>query len=605
MAPDTRFPERRDPDDWAALALESSPNAVVMINQKGRIVLLNRQTELLFGYERRDLIGRSIEELVPERVRAAHTRYRDEFLAAPSPRPMGAGRELFGRRKDGTEVAIEIGLTPVETSRGQYVLAAIIDITERRQAEEGFRTVVEAAPSAMVMVDPAGRITLVNRTTEKLFKYPRAELLGQSIEILVPERHRASHPTWVEQFFREPQVRPVGAGRELYGRRSDGVEFPIEIGLNPIRTAEGLSTLASVTDISERKRADAAQSRLAAIVQSSDDAIVSRDMNGSISSWNRGATELFGYSAEEVLGHSVQLLDPERGSPPPIDEEEGPLTRHFEASALRKDGSRLPVSVRWSPLRDSEAELQGYSMVARDISEQKQRDAELRRSNQELEHFAYVASHDLQEPLRMVVNYTELLAERYGDQLDERAHRYIQHASDGARRMQRLVSDLLSYSRVNSQGRGLTSVDAAVALREVVSSLRSQLSRAGASLDIGELPRVMGDEIQLRQLFQNLLTNSLKFRGAEPLRIAVQAAPRGEEWEFSVTDNGIGMEMKYAERIFQMFQRLHEPGKYEGSGIGLAIAKRIVERHGGTLSVESEPGAGATFYFTLRGVVLP
>lgn len=205
----------------------------------------------------------------------------------------------------------------------------------------------------------------------------------------------------------------------------------------------------------------------------------------------------------------------------------------------------------------------------------------------------------------MVANYTELLAERYRGQLDERADKYIHYASDGARRMQRLVSDLLAYSRVGSRGGPLVEVDSGAVLARVLQTLRQPMSESGAELEAGELPRVLADEGQLHQLLQNLISNALKYRAEAPPRVRVNAQREGAHWRFEVADNGIGLDMRYAERIFQMFQRLHEIGRYEGSGIGLAIAKRIVERHGGRIGVDSVPGRGSTFFFTLSAASDP
>ena len=202
----------------------------------------------------------------------------------------------------------------------------------------------------------------------------------------------------------------------------------------------------------------------------------------------------------------------------------------------------------------------------------------------------------------MVANYTELLAQRYRGQLDERADKYIHYASDGARRMQRLVADLLTYSRVGSQGKPMAPVQSGQALSAVVQSLQRLIRDTDATIVHGALPAVLADEVQLHQLLQNLLSNAIKFRSDKPPRIVVDAVAQGPRWLFSVADNGIGIDMQYGERIFQMFQRLHELGKYDGSGIGLAIAKRIVERHGGAIRVESQHGVGTTFFFTLHAV---
>lgn len=235
--------------------VEAMPNALVIVNRRGLIVHVNSRTESLFGYDRSELLERPVEILVPERFREAHPGERERFFDAPSTRAMGAGRDLFGLCKDGREVPVEIGLNPILTEDEPLVLASIIDITARKRAEEHFRLVVEAAPSAMLMVDESGAITLVNGQTEELFGHRRSELLGRPVEMLVPERFRGLHATDREAFFRSPATRAMGAGRDLFGLHKDGREVPIEIGLNPIRTESGTFVLASIIDISERLHA--------------------------------------------------------------------------------------------------------------------------------------------------------------------------------------------------------------------------------------------------------------------------------------------------------------------------------------------------------------
>ena len=243
-------------------AVESSPSGLLMIDADGRIVLVNREIERLFGYPREELLGKPVDLLVPERMRGGHAAFRTGFLASPKTRAMGVGRDLYGRRKDGTEVPVEIGLTPVVTEEGVFVLSSIVDISARRRAEERFRVAVESSPNGMVMVDAEGRIVLVNREIERMFGYAREELLGQTIEMLVPPRFRVRHPDFRRSFYADPRARAMGAGRELFGLRKDGTEMPIEIGLNPIETDEGLLVLSSIVDISARKQAEVQHARL-------------------------------------------------------------------------------------------------------------------------------------------------------------------------------------------------------------------------------------------------------------------------------------------------------------------------------------------------------
>ncbi|HNB24826.1 MAG TPA: PAS domain S-box protein, partial [Candidatus Melainabacteria bacterium] len=351
-------------EDQLRLVIDAAPSGMIMVNHAGQIVLVNTQIEQLFGYERSELIGKSIELLVPVKARDKHPQYRDEYFADPKSRSMGVGRDLYGLRKDGTEIPVEIGLNPLMTDGNRFVLASVVDITERKRAEERLRITIEAAPSGMIMVDQQGAIVLVNTQVERLFGYSREELLGQSIEMLVPMNVRGKHPEHRASFFKDPHARAMGVGRDLYGLRKDGSEIPVEIGLNPLSSQGERYVLASIVDITERKKAEA-------LLQ------------------------------EKLL--------------------------------------------------------------------------ELQRSNEDLQQFAYVCSHDLQEPLRVISNYTQLLAKRYiGKSLDEDAHEFIDFTLDATKRMHQLINDLLLYSRVETRGRGFVDVD----MNEIVRIAESNLSLA-------------------------------------------------------------------------------------------------------------------------------
>ncbi len=382
----------------------------------------------------------------------------------------------------------------------------------------------------------------------------------------------------------------------------------------PIKDANGqiVDWFGTATDITERKRAEEARSQLAAIVESSSDAIVGKTVEGVITSWNRSAHQLYGFSPEEALGQPVSIIiPPERSAE--LEKilhtirNEGSV-EHLESVRLRKDGTRVDVSLTVSPTRDVEGKVTGASSIARDITNRKraeealaQKVEQLARSNADLEQFAYVASHDLQEPLRMVASFTQLLAKRYRGKLEGDADEFIGYAVDGARRMQVLINDLLAYSRVGSRGKEFAPTDCEAILEAALMNLRKAIEETGAVVTYDPLPTAPSDETQLCQVFQNLIGNALKFHGSAPPRVHVSAQDTDGKWRFSVRDNGIGIDPRHAERIFQVFQRLHTTAEYPGTGIGLAIAKKIVERHGGRIWVESEPGEGATFYFTLGG----
>jgi PAS domain S-box-containing protein len=484
---------------------------------------------------------------------------------------------------------------------------------ERRLAAERVRAnqmrlqaIVESALDAVVTVDRAGVVTAWSARAETTFGWTAAQAVGQAIDaLIVPERHREAHRRGMARYLETGHSTLLNKRIEMSALHRDGHEFPVDLSIAMIHTDGEPGFSAFLRDITARKQAEAVHERLAAIVEHTHDAIFSKSPDGRIVSWNRGAQQLFGYSEHEAVGRPVLMLVPDRLA----DEERQMLAQVrdqkrsalFETLRRRKDGSEVEVSVQLSPILNVAGEVVGESSITRDITESRRRAKELQRSNAELEQFAYVASHDLQEPLRMVANYTELLARRYQGQLDEKADKYIHYASDGARRMQRLVSDLLAYSRVGSQGQPLEPTSSQMTMQDVLKGLQQVVRETGARLEFHDLPTVMADPGQLHQLLQNLVSNAIKFRREEAPHIVVTAIPDGAQWSFSVSDNGIGLEQRFAERIFQMFQRLHERGRYEGSGIGLAICKRIVERHGGRIWVESTPDVGSTFHFTLAG----
>jgi PAS domain S-box-containing protein len=327
---------------------------------------------------------------------------------------------------------------------------------------------------------------------------------------------------------------------------------------------------------------------------------------------NKSLCRILGYSEQELLGKSVKdVSHPEDRDVSDAARErirKGELeSARFEKRYLRGDGGAVVwADVAVALVRDASGAPQYEIAVFDDITERKKAEAalreaheELKRSNAELEQFAYVASHDLQEPLRMVASYTQLLGRRYEAKLDDDAREFMAYIVDGATRMKQLIEDLLAYSRVGTKGADFKPVSVEAALKRALFNLRAAIEEAGAAVTHDALPTLPADEVQLAQLLQNLMGNALKFRSASVPRIHIGVSEKENEWVFEVRDNGIGIEPQYYERIFMVFQRLHNKGEYPGTGIGLAICKKVVERHGGRIWVESKPGEGSAFYFTL------
>jgi len=606
--------------------LEAAPDAMVVVNQAGEIVLLNVQAEKQFGYRRDELVGQKVKNIIPEgfaeRLIADETRTAAEALA----QQIGTGIELIGRRKDGSDFPIEIMLSPLESAEGILVTAAIRNISVRKEAEkhlaqmEGrYRGLLEAAPDAMVVVNQGGEIVLLNVQAEKKFGYHRDELVGQKLKNIIPEGFAERLIADALRSDEDALAQQIGTGIELIGRRKDGSDFPIEIMLSPLESAEGVLVTAAIRDISVRKEAEKhlaqMEGRYRGLLEAAPDAMVVVNQGGEIVLLNVQAEKQFGYRRDELLGQKVKNIIPEgfaeRLVADALRSVEDALAQQIgtgiELTARRKDGSEFPIELMLSPLKSSEGTL--VTAAIRDIATRKKAEAnllqkveELNRSNEELGQFAYIASHDLQEPLRMVASYTQLLSRRYKGKLDSDADEFISFAVDGASRMQRLIQDLLAYSRVGTKGRELLDTSSEEAFQQALINLRGSVQQSGALVTHDPLPAVLADETQLIQLFQNLVGNAIKYQKSGIPRVHVSAARNGgNKWTFSVQDNGLGIDPLYFERIFGMFQRLHKREEFEGTGIGLAICKKIVERHGGNISVESQPGQGSTFRFLLAG----
>ena len=484
-------------------------------------------------------------------------------------------------------------------------LAATSEVARKDLADQKFALDQHAI---VAMTDVQGRITYVNDKFCAVSKYSREELLGQDHRIL----NSGYHPKeFFQQMYRTIAQGGVWRG-EIRNRAKDGSFYWVDSTIVGLAGADGKlhKYVAIRVDITERKRAEEVRERLAAVVESSDDAIIGKTLDGVITTWNHGAEKVFGYSSAEAVGKTMQMLIP----PQRANEEADILARighgesveHFETVRVRKDGKGIDVSVTISPIRDSSGAIVGVSKVARDITERKHAEQrladkveELARSNRDLEQFAYAASHDLQEPLRMVASYTQLLAERYGGKLDENADKFLGYAREGALRMQVLIRDLLAFSRVVQAGVTGKNVDCDVALEEALQSLTAAIEESGAVVTHTALPNVWADQTQMAQVFQNLIGNAIKFRNGAPPKCAVSAEKSGRNWLFSVSDNGIGIAPEDAGNIFVAFQRLHARTEYPGNGIGLAICKKIIEHYGGTIWVESQVGQGSTFKFTL------
>jgi PAS domain S-box-containing protein len=483
--------------------------------------------------------------------------------------------------------------------------------------------VLNSMVEGVIVVDPGGTILVWNAAADRILGIGPLD---------VP------FDTWPEAYgFYLPDqatgcpVDQLPLVRAMRGESIDQVEFFVcndaradgiwlSVNVSPLRTDEGAPAGGVVVfrDITRYKRAAEAliksEERIRGIIELAQDAFVEINAESIVTIWNSRAEAIFGWTRQEAIGKTLSetILPPqfreahEAGLKKLLRTGEGSfVNRRIELTARHRDGHELPVEISiGSPV--SKSGFVTFHAFIRDISDEKhaadalaRQQQELERSNRDLEQFAYAASHDLQEPLRAVSGYCQLLQRRYQGRLDARAEEYIAEAVSGASRMQALIEGLLAYSRVGRRGNPFVSTDAETAFVRAVANLEAAMTEGNAIVTHDPLPTVTADPTQLTQLFQNLIGNAIKYRGDQPPRVHVFAERRENEWLFFVRDNGIGIAPKYQQRIFAIFQRLHTRGEYPGTGIGLAICQRIVERHGGRIGVESAPGRGSTFFFSL------
>ena len=520
-----------------------------------------------------------------------------------------------------------------ERNRATFDLLKDIETARKElgQTEKQLRQIIEAAPSGIVMVDQQGQITLANELIVQQFGYVKEELIGQPIEGLLPERFRERHVEFRKEFFGSPESRKMGKNRELFGQRKNGVEFPVEVTLAPITMEEGSFVLAAVVDITERIQARKAlmesEARNRHILESAGEGIFGLDMNGHTTFVNPAAGSMLGYSPEELIGAPMHtLLHHTKSDGSAYPREECPIyatfvdgsTHHVEDEIFwRKDGTSFPVAYSSSPKRDELGQVFGAVVTFADITAKKEveqallkRNQALKASNQELDDFAYIVSHDLKEPLRGIHNYSSIILEDHGDGLPNDVRTRCETLLRLSQHMETLLDSLLYYSRDGRSELAMKPTDLGSVVQSILESLDVSLKECGTLVKISQdFPTLLCDRVRVGEIFRNLITNAMKYNDKSEKWIEIgYREDQSDVLEvlsplvFYVRDNGIGIREKHLDSVFRMFKRLNGRDKFGGgTGAGLTLTKKMVERHGGRIWVESTFGEGTTFYFTLQG----
>ncbi|MEO8722132.1 MAG: PAS domain-containing sensor histidine kinase [Sphingobium sp.] len=470
LADETLLPGTRLDSDLTSRELANAmPMGLALVDPGGVILFANTELERMTGHAEGALSGANVDMLLPAHLRQRHVTDRLAYVRAPSQRSMGAGRDLYACRADGSEFPVEIGLKPTTFNGQSVTLATVIDVTARRDTEAAFRSIFEAAPYGMILADGSGKIAHSNTQLDAMFGYETGELTGQPIEILLPHRFHAGHVAMRNGYIANPEQRVMGKGRDLTGRRKDGMEFPLEIGLTHVVTSQGRMSCASVVDITERNR----------------------------------------------------------------------------------------------------AELQ------------------LREASAQLEEFTHVASHDLRSPVRGIANLIEFIGEDYGEEAPEPVRRNLQRMADRIGGMERLIDDLLTYARAGRRVAQVETIDLGTIVREVI---ELQAPDDSVSINIS-LPdeTFEGARTPLTTVIRNLLSNAIKHHDRAEKNINIRAHMAGNHCILDVTDDGPGIPQAAQKRAFRLFQTL-STSERKGTGLGLAVVQRLVEGHGGTITLSSRDG---------------
>jgi PAS domain S-box-containing protein len=602
-----------------ASIINSSDDAIVSKTLDGTITSWNKGAEKVFGYTSEEMVGKSIFTIIPQSLLGEEA----AIIAKIKNGEYVKHYETERIKKGGEYIDVSLTVSPILDPNGKVIGASKIarDITERKKTErelqktnkslEDYKFALDES-TIIAFTDNKGIITYVNDNFCKISKYSREELIGKTHQVVNSKYHS-------KDFFKDLWL-TISSGKvwkgEIKNKTKDNAYYWVYTTIVPFldKNNKPIQYLAIRFDITEKKMAEEKAIETLVekniILESIRDAFFAVDKNWNVTYWNNQAEKMLKVPKDKIVGYN--LWDTFSG----ITNSET-YDKYHQAVETGQAIQFEIYSEHWSSWYEISAypsSEKGLSVYFKDISERKQNEIyskelnemlsrhvkELAISNAELEQFAYVASHDLQEPLRMITAFLTQLEKKYTDVIDDKGKKYIAFAVDGAKRMRQIILDLLEFSRVGKTNDSKENLNLNELIKEIQILFRKQIEETKAVIEVGPLPVINAYKTPLRQVFQNLIGNALKYsKKGVPVELKIAAEDLGSHWKFSIADNGIGIEKEYFDKIFIIFQRLHNKDEYSGTGMGLAIAKKIIENQGGEIWVESEEGKGSCFYFTI------
>ena len=606
----------------AQAVLNTVIDGIITIDPNGTVLSYNHACETIFQYEAAEVIGRNVKMLMTERYSAAHDGYLSQYQRTGENKIIGIGREVEGLRKDGTSFPLDLAVSEVQLAGRRIFTGIVRDISERKAAERALvesesraQAVLSTVVDGIITIDPRGTVASYNRACETIFQYTPEEVIGKNIKMLMPGHYAAAHDGYLANYNTTGEKKIIGIGRQVEGRRKDGTVFPLDLSVSEVKIKGRSIFTGIVRDISERKAAEdalrASEERYDMIIRAMSAGFWEVDTNTDTLYWSERTREITGYSNDEPLPTRAEF--DKRRHPDDVDALEAILEEHnrkrepfeIECRWYRRDGKMIWLLISGMGLFDQSGEMVRMVGSITDITDRKEAEVEreqllgsLARSNRELDEFAYVASHDLKAPLRVIDNASSWLAEDLADKLDEDSKENLQLLRSRVSRMEKLLDDLLEYSRV---GRKSTAqwheVVTGVTLADDLQLLAAQREGFSIVFDAGFL-NTQVTLMPLQQILLNLINNGIKHHDRDEGRIGVSCTDLGEVYSFSVTDDGPGIPEEFHKQIFKMFQTLRPRDQVEGSGIGLAIVRKHIDVLGMTIDVENIAERGTAFRFT-------